>query len=380
MKRFYNPVKISFVNKIEEIGSILKEYGNTCLLVIQDNFDVMRELRDQFITIMNNNNVNVQVFNEIRANPLYSDIEKGIDRIRSNRFDYIVALGGGSTIDSAKIISFANEYELNWEDMYSKEVLKVNKNKLPLIAIPTTSGTGSHVTQASVVSDLNNMKHTIFSNDFFPTEALVIAELTLTLPKQLTASTGFDAFCHLSESYINNTFCEINEILTLAGMDLIFDNLPKLMHENKLEYRRKLSIADTYAGLSLSNGGANIPHTFGERISSCVYRINHGQSLAIIYPYFVKHFYDHDTYHGRLQKVLTILNDKKEPTDNIMAVKIICDFLTKIDLKYNLSDYDVTELERSQILKLFTKQKRFDYKNMQKFIDDIIEEGITKHN
>ncbi|WP_240837515.1 iron-containing alcohol dehydrogenase [Acidaminobacter sp. JC074] len=376
MKKYYNPVEINFVESVDEVISALEYENGKCLMIIQDNIKVMCDLRETFRKKLIEAGITVDIFNSIRPNPLYSDIDKGIQVIKEGNYDFLLAIGGGSTLDSAKVMAFSNKYDIRWQEMYNRDFKKVNPQKLPLIAVPTTFGTGSHVTQASVVSDSNNVKHTIFSDDFFPKTAYIIPALSLTLPNFLTASTSFDAFCHLSESYINNRYSEISSHMAIEGMEKIVCNLPKVLKENSLTYRNQLAIADAYAGLTLSNGGANIPHTFGELITSSINRINHGQSLAIVYPYFIKSFFDDPAYREGIRGVLEIVNDQIPVICSSQAIEVMTDFLDEIGMSYNLSEYKVTPEELNRLKSYFKRQKKFQGVLIDEMISDLVNERI----
>ncbi len=369
----YNPVILKFGEKaIENLGEIAAQYGTKCLLVGQNDNPPMKQIFDKTADILKACHMEVISFTSIRPNPLSKDIDEGISLVQNNKFDFIVAIGGGSVIDSAKILSFSNEYEINWESMFNPQILKENSKKLPLIAITTTSGTGSQCTQASVVSDLTNQKHTIFSYDFFPTVAIIDHTLTMTLPKTLTSSTAFDAFCHLSESYINGRFSCIDKLMAIEGMKKIAYALPKLMIENNLKLRRMLSEADVYAGISLSNGGATVPHFFGEKITSNAMKVNHGCSLAIVYPSYMEHYYDNKEVHNNIKDVLEIINlDNIVITNGKDAKRVMERFLELIQLPSTLGGYGVNEDELLNFKNDLLKQTRFSGDSIDKIIADI---------
>lgn len=373
IKQHFNPVRLIMgKGAIDLLGKEVLKYGKKCLLVIQTNNEPMLEIKNRIVKILESSCIDYDVFSDIRPNPLMSDIKKGIALIQANHYDAVVAVGGGSVIDTAKVLSVSNHYDIDFASIFAQQLLPHNEKKLPLLSVPTTAGTGSHCTQAAVISDENNVKHSIYSYDFFSTVAFVDHTFTLSLPKSLTASTGFDAFCHLSESYIMGHLSSIMEVINVHAMKDIVSVLPKLMVENKEEYRETMSIADSCAGICLSNGGAIIPHAFGEAISSCVYRISHGCSLAICYPPFVEYFYDHEIYGQRIKDVIEILNyDHRDVKNGKDARMIMESFIESINLKHRLSDYEVTSEEMKMIRNAYLNQKRFKLEEVKEIIDDI---------
>lgn len=373
VKQQYNPVRLVIgAGAVENLGIEIKKYGNRCLLIVQTNNDAMISIKNKIASILEKENILYDIFSEIRPNPLVTDIDKGIRMVRDKKYDAILAVGGGSVIDTAKILRIAEKNEICWKKMFEQSNLDLVQEKLPLIAVPTTAGTGAHCTQAAIISDETNQKHSLYSYDFFSTVALVDYTLTCSLPSTLTASTGYDAFCHLSESYIMGKLTPMIEAMNQDAMNKIAQVLPKLVHENREEYREVMAIADSCAGISLSNGGAIIPHAFGEAISSNVYRINHGCSLAICYPPFIRRCFDHSEYGRRIREVVEIINHGNTAILNgDDAAQIMIDFITSLGLKCTLQEYDVTTEERSNIKESLCRQKRFPAEMAASIIEEI---------
>ena len=374
ISQHFNPVRLVIgKDSVNTLVDEIKRHGNKCLLVAQDNNEAMINLKNRIIDILKKDSIEFDTFSDIRPNPLVSDIQKGVSLVRANHYDVIVALGGGSVIDSAKILSVSNDNNLDLYEAIKIKLLAPNKNKLPLISIPTTAGTGSHCTQAAVISDDNNIKHSIFSNDFFSSVAIVDYSLTMSLPPNITASTGFDSFCHLSESYIMGNLSPIMEVINIDAMTKLAATLPKLIKDNKEEYREVMSIVDSCAGICLSNGGAIIPHAFGEAISSVVYRISHGVSLAICYPSFVENFFNNSVYGDRIKTVIGIINNDNLPLTNGKEARTIMErFISSLSIKYTLNDYDVSIDETKRIYSILTNQKRFKKEEVNPIIEDIV--------
>lgn len=373
IKQYFNPVRLVFgKGAIVHAAKEVKAFGNKCLVVMQDNNPAMQEIKKNTAKVLEEAGINADFFTEIRPNPLITDIKKGIEIIHTNLYDVVIAIGGGSVIDTAKLLCLSNQYEIDWTIIHEMQPMLQNKNKLPLIAVPTTAGTGSHCTPAAVVSDEQSVKHTIYSYDFFPTAAIIDSTLAMSLPNALTASTGFDAFSHLSESYINGNLSPISEVLCLDAMKKIVHVLPKLMIENKEEYREIMSYADSCAGICLSNGGAIIPHAFGEVISSCAYRINHGCSLAIVYPSFIEHYYDHPIYGERIKKVIEIMNQGKMVINHAKdARKVMEQFISSLLLKKSLAEYEINADELKAIRNHYMNQKRFKQEEVAAIIEEL---------
>lgn len=373
VKQHYNPVRLNIgKDSIKMLPQEILNFGKKCLIVAQNDIEPMKIILQKVTAILDSKGIEYDLFSKIRPNPLTIDIDKGIKMIAENNYCAIVAIGGGSVIDTSKILSVSGGSPMDWGSLFANPLMDHCEKRLPLFSIPTTAGTGSHCTQAAIISDEKNIKHSIYNFDFFSTAAFVDYTLTMSLPKSLTASTGFDAFCHLSESYIMGRLSPMMEVMNLDAMKKIVETLPKLVEDNKEEYREIMSIADSCAGICLSNGGAIIPHAFGEAISSTVYRINHGCSLAICYPPFVEYFYEHEKFGDRVKEVVGVLNVENNSVKNGKdARKIVEQFIESIGLKSKLSEYEVTEDETKAIKQFCLSQKRFKPEEICDIVNDI---------
>lgn len=300
MKNFYfhQPTEIHFeAGGLSGLGELCKKQGSTCLLITSPPIPPLVPLYERTIKILEESGLRVIHYSEVLPNPSTEIVDAAIKLANENSVDVVVSLGGGSTMDTGKIVSLCSTFgSAPWEKLFSECTnpfgdyqLNLGK-KIPLIAIPTTAGTGSQCTQAAVITDVNTkLKLTVFSKDLFPDYAIVDPELTLSLPQYMTSCTGFDAFSHSFESFVGGKLAPHAELMALKGMAGVINYLPLLQKENKLEYRANLSFCDTMGGITLANGGAYIPHPLGEIISSYSTRINHGQSLAMVYPASVKY-------------------------------------------------------------------------------------------
>ena len=337
MKFTHNqPTKIHFgVDEFEKLGELAGQYGKRCLLVMQTDNPTFEKLANNTQEQLKKQGFTVQIFDQVRPNPTEMDILKGIQLAHEFNPDCIAAIGGGSVIDSAKVIAYyAIDGNADWQAFYDsnykfKSQPSFKSNVVPLITIPTTAGTGSNVTQAAVISDMNNKKTTVFRQEFFAKETIIDPKLTLSLPASLTASTGFDAFCHLAESYYNGQFSPLCE---------------------------QMALADLYAGICLSNGGGNAPHFYGEIISSRAYKVNHGCSLAITFPHFAK-----IAYNERMKTIIDCVKPSGSANENGEdAYEIMIQFLASIKLPTSLKDYSLDAEALENIRHDYENQTRFE--------------------
>lgn len=342
MFRFYQPTQIYFgENRLNEIGKLSLRYGKRCLLVTTPD-EPLRPLYERIIKLLNEQNISVLHFDKVEPNPTVEIVEAGFSLIKDNPVDFVLAVGGGSSIDTAKAISFTyGKDSIDWDYLFKEfsspyEIYpKYSENNLPLLVVTTTSGTGSQVTQAAVISR-GEEKLTFYHQDLFSKACIVDPTLMLTLPNRLTAATGFDAFTHAFESFINSHASPYSEIDSLKAMKLIIDNLPLALKEPKnLEYRTNLALADTLAGRALANSGAAAPHPLSEIIGGLTH-IPHGEALAIVFPAFINNM--KDKYTDKFNIVSKLFDSNCND-----LYYIICEFLKTIGLYKKLSEFNVSK-------------------------------------
>ncbi|MEH7386319.1 iron-containing alcohol dehydrogenase [Bacillus sp. JJ1521] len=351
---FYSPVRIHFGSgKRKEIGNRAKIYGEKCLIIRTPIRNSEREKYFNEITgSLNENGIDYTVFDQVKPNPTTSIVDEAKKLAIEEKVDFILAYGGGSSIDTAKAVALRGyNPEFTWEFCFNEcsnpfedkdETIKA----IPILAITTTSGTGSHVTQAAVISDTeNNDKLTLFHSSLFPKESFVDPELMVSVPKHVTAVTGFDALSHAIESYLNPRASLYSETLSLQSISLIAQVLPNVIHDlGNLKYREKLAYADTLSGICLSNAGAEAPHPIGEIINGYYPDLAHGETLAYVYPSFMKH-----VSQIKPEKVETLLTILKEfvPTGEFLlgqkAFESMKNFLKAIELTDELAKIEIEE-------------------------------------
>ena len=297
--RFYQPTRIQFgTGSLDRIGEVTAAYGKKCMLVTTTNTeDVLRPLYDRVKSLLQRSGLEVVHFDKVVPNPTVQNIESAIELVNREQIEVLVAVGGGSSIDTAKTISlFYKVGQINWQQViqtYTSPFESYDAPSdpvLPLIAVPTTAGTGSEVTQAMVISDpTQDAKDCIYHDKAFPKVSIIDPALTRTLPLCMTAITGFDAFTHAFESYLREFSSPYTMLIGLRAMALIVDALPKLMEDpQNLDLREKMSQASVFAGISLANASATLPHPLSEIIGGIAPRMAHGQCLATIYPAFLR--------------------------------------------------------------------------------------------
>ena len=352
---FFTPTQLIFGSgRLEELKEVAPKYGSKCLLVCRPLEGSLKLTYQRVENLLNSVNVEVVFFDEIIPNPTIEGIEKGVITAVKNQVDFVLGVGGGSVMDSAKLIALLHNPEgvINWGKAlisydHPFNYVASKQHTLPFIAVSTTSGTGSQCTQAAVISDNQKKeKITLFHLDLFPKVAIIDPELMTSVPKGVTAATGFDAFTHAFESYLGGRTSPLTKQMSFQAIELVIENLPKAIKEpNNIEYRTKLAWADTLAGMCLSNGGADLPHPLGEIIGGICPRIAHGETLAMVYPSFLE--YKKNIAPDKFKEIAVFLGLKKDPSE--LSSKII-ELLNITDLSNACKRAELTQEEKNEIL------------------------------
>ena len=352
---FFTPTQLIFGSgRLEELKEVAPKYGSKCLLVSRPLEGSLKIIYQRVEKLLNSVNVEVIFFDEIIPNPTIEGIEKGVITAVKNQVDFVLGVGGGSVMDSAKLIALLHNPEgvINWGKAlisydHPFNYVASKQHTLPFIAVSTTSGTGSQCTQAAVISDNQKKeKITLFHLDLFPKVAIIDPELMTSVPKGVTAATGFDAFTHAFESYLGGRTSPLTKQMSFQAIELVIENLPKAIKEpNNIEYRSKLAWADTLAGMCLSNGGADLPHPLGEIIGGICPRIAHGETLAMVYPSFLE--YKKNIAPDKFKEIAVFLGLKKDPSE--LSSKII-ELLNITDLSNACKRAELTQEEKNEIL------------------------------
>jgi alcohol dehydrogenase len=230
------------------------------------------------------------IYDNVESDPSTETINKIYEKVKSDNIDLLIAVGGGSSIDASKGVSVLSNNQGRLIDYAGVD--KVENKGIPLIAVPTTSGTGSEVTKFAVLSNLEeNKKFTITSDLISPDIAILDPELTLTLPPSITASTGLDALTHAVEAYTSNISEPISDALALESIKLIFRYLPRAVNNGKdLQARLKIMQAELLAGMAFNNAFLGLCHAIASPLGAH-YHIPHGVANAVMLPYVMKFNY-----------------------------------------------------------------------------------------
>ena len=243
--------------------------------------------------------VHSQIFSDVESDPSFDTVYRGVEMMKEFKPDVIIALGGGSAIDAAKGMWLFYEHpEADAEGMklkfmdIRKRTYKFPKlgTKAQLVAIPTTSGTGSEVTSFAVISDKkNNKKYPLADYELTPDVAIVDPDLVMSLPKSITADTGMDVLTHAIEAYVSNMASDYTDGLAEKAVELVFKNLREAYnHGDNRVAREKMHNASTIAGMAFTNAFLGINHSLAHKIGA-EFHLPHGRINAILLPYVIRY-------------------------------------------------------------------------------------------
>jgi len=363
---YYNPTDIRFGwGRVKEIGEIVAKYGKKCLLVTGSGKS-LEQLRESITSLCKEAGINVIRYNGVSANPTTDMVNAGTEVAKKHDVDLILGVGGGSSIDVAKAISVGVTHE---GDAWAYRVIDgkpIEDKLLPIIAVTTTAGTGTEVTPVSVITNpVINLKYALADTLLCPNIAIIDPEVTLTMPAHVTATTGWDAFCHSFESYTSQTSAsDYVDMHALESMRLIIKYLPVAINDGQnREAREALHWANTLGGLSISNAGVTLPHGIGMAIGGNASHIAHGESLALVYPEINRWTWKH-----KVKKYATVgrlFNPILKDESDMMAAEKACDemdkFLKEIGMWMSFKDKNVKENTLKEIC--IDTFKLPDYKN-----------------
>ncbi len=268
---------------IKEIPAIAKAKGFTKVLVVTDPDLVKFNVAQKVTALLDECGLPYEVFSEVKANPTIENVQAGVDAFKAAQADSIIAIGGGSAMDTAKAIGVIITNP-EFADVRSLEGVAPTKNHaVPTIAVPTTAGTAAEVTINYVITDVQKERKFVCVDEHdIPADAVVDPDMMSSMPKGLTASTGMDALTHAIEGYTTAAAWEMTDMFHLEAIRLIAKHLRGAV-ENKPEDREGMALAQYIAGMGFSNVGLGIAHSIAHTLGAH-YDTPHGVACAMMLP------------------------------------------------------------------------------------------------
>lgn len=277
---------------VKDIPELINDMGKKSALIITDPFMATTPLVAELIEDLKKNGADVHIFSNIGPNPVAAAVHEAAAYMKNVNPDVIVAVGGGSPIDAAKVanVVYTHGGTANDYDIAIGGIMKIKPILLPLIAVPTTAGTGTEVTMVGVITDVERQtKFGVLSPLLIPDIAVLDPQATVSMPPGLTANTGIDALTHCIECYTSNQDFPPAQGLAIEGIRMIAKNLRKAVANGKdVEARQAMLLASMMAGTAFSLGGLGVCHAMAHQLSA-FFNMPHGMANAILLPHVMEY-------------------------------------------------------------------------------------------
>jgi len=324
-------------NRINDLAYACKSLNILKPLLVTDSGLAKSKITENAIQILKKENISVQLFSSVVGNPTGTNVAEGVEEFKKNNCDGVIAFGGGSGLDVGKAVAFMSGQSLpiwDFEDI-GDNWTKANSEKIaPIIAVPTTAGTGSETGRASVIlNEKTGVKKIIFHPKFLPSIVILDPVLTLTLPPNITASTGMDALAHNLEAYCAPGYHPMADGIALEGIRLIKEYLLEAVtNGSNIEARMNMITAASMGSTAFQKGLGAI-HSLSHPINA-LNNIHHGLSNAIFMPYVLT--FNKDVIENKIIKICKYLDFEDQSFDGF--INWILDLRKKLDIPHKLSE------------------------------------------
>jgi len=270
--------------KVSELGSLLRSINASKILIVTDRGIVASGIVKKCTDAIMSEHIRFSLFDGVEPNPTTDSVEKGLTLVKHKSIDAIVAVGGGSSIDAAKAINVLLANGGQVPDYHGFNQIK--KNGLPLIAIPTTAGSGSEMTSYILISDAETHQKIVCSDPkIIPDIAILDPTLTLSLPPAVTIETGVDALSNGIESYVSNAANSYSELFSLRATEIIAQNIMRVYQEpSNLDARGQMLIGSNIGGLAVHLSSIGAAHSMANPLTKH-FNITHGIAVGMVLPY-----------------------------------------------------------------------------------------------
>jgi alcohol dehydrogenase class IV len=339
-------------NRINDIAEACKTLNIKKPLLVTDKGLSNGEIVKNTILVLKDNNVQVELFSDVVGNPTGTNVNDGVKSYKDNQCDGVIAFGGGSGLDVGKAIAFMSGQNLpiwDFEDV-GDNWIKANSDQIaPIIAVPTTAGTGSETGRASVIlNEDTGVKKIIFHPKFLPSIVILDPTLTVGLPPKITAATGMDALAHNLEAYCAPGYHPMADGIALEGMSLVNKWLPEAVNNgSNLEARMNMLTAASMGSTAFQKGLGAI-HSLSHPVNA-LNNIHHGLSNAIFMPYVLT--FNKDVIEKKIIKICKYLELQDQSFNGF--INWVLDLRKKLDMPHTLSEViDEKDLQLDRLSKM----------------------------
>lgn len=359
---FQCPKKIIYgKDTVNFIGSEATVFGNKAMIVTGKHSSKKTGALDKVYYSLKDQGIDPVIFNKVESDPSVITVREGVKAGKKEKVDFIVALGGGSAMDAAKAISMAIG---NGGDILDYEKVQPKTYGIPIIAVPTTAGTGSEVSKFSIITDTERkIKMLISSNFIIPEVAILDPLLTMMMPPQVTAATGMDAFTHAIEAYISKAAQPMSDTFAIKAIKIISSNISRSVLKGDIEAREKMLLGQMYAGLAFSNASTALVHSMSRPLGA-YYKVPHGMANAILLTEVMK--FNRASCAERFKVIAEAMGENVEGKSVREASLIAVDTIKSIFLETGLP--------------VSLKEVGVDKDNFRKMAEDAMESKTTALN
>lgn len=346
---FHLPTRIVFGRgSLSKLGDEAVRLGDNCLLVTGRGFAERSGYLNTVAAILKESGLRVAVFNKVEPNPSIETVYRGAEEGRRNSCNLVVAFGGGSTMDAAKGIAFLLKSNARLEESFAPSEVG---EALPIVAVPTTCGTGSEVTRYAVItSTWKRRKEVLLGNPLTPSVALADADLLNSLPRELAAYTGFDALSHAVEACLSKESTPLSNFFAVEAMRTILVSIVEAV-EGMPEARENMLYASMLAGIAINCAGTVAIHGMGYYLTN-YHDVHHGLANGVLLPHILR--FELKRGCERLEEVAKRLGLE----DGEGLVEMIESIAEKVGLPKNLYVFGITESELDSMVKDASSYKR----------------------
>lgn len=344
---------------LKESSVYIKNLGKKALIVT-DKIMVKIGNASKITDVLEENGIQYEIYDEVNFEPTDVVVEGGINLYKEKNCDFLIAVGGGSPMDAMKAIGAMITNAGKISDYMGKVIPNCPP---PLVAVPTTAGTGSEATQFTIISDTKtNVKMLLKGPDLIPCLAIIDAELTMTAPKNVTAATGIDALTHAVESYTSRVAQPMSDTFALSAINGIFNNLRKAYNDGKdFECRNEMSLSALQAGIAFNNASVTIIHGMSRPIGA-LFHVPHGISNAMLFVECLK--FAVEGAPERFAEVAKAMGVYKDGMTNVEASQTAVSEIEKLCKDLNIPTLEEFGVEREEF-----------FANIDKMADDALASG-----
>ncbi|MBF0105491.1 MAG: iron-containing alcohol dehydrogenase [Deltaproteobacteria bacterium] len=338
-RRFNFPTRIEYgPGALEDLPGLIKNTGLTKGLLVTDEGVKKTGTPQKLLSLFKNAGIHIHIFSDIKPNPTDHNCYQGAAVYKETGSEFIVALGGGSPLDTAKVIKILATHDgpiEKYDDTKGGDQF-INNNMPPLYAIPTTAGTGSEVGRSGLVT-INQTKVIIFSPFLLPQIAVLDPMVTVSLPKALTASTGVDAFVHALEAFMVNAFHPLADGLAKEALALCYQNLPLAVKDGGNIEARGIMLTASAMGAIAFQKGLGLNHSIAHALGA-LFDCPHGLTNAALMIPVLKYNASEKTVQEKLATLAHLFGTDKSPQS---VINKLSDWLKSIDMPVNLKQFNI---------------------------------------